>query len=213
MVAVIGDLVRSRESPRRADTQRALLVALRRANGHVPAVQQLRSTIGDEFQAIYADLADGLRATLLVHLLMRRSSDVRFGLGLGAVTVFDPAAQPVSQDGPAWWSARDAIDDVKRAAHRQGHARTTRTRFKAAATENASTPNSSIVNAFLVLQDELVANLSDRASEMVALRIEGRTISEIGRSLNVSASAVSQALAKGGYALVDAHARLEEVAT
>lgn len=64
-VAMIVDLVRSRQHPDRAAAQSALVAALARVNDDVPALQPLAPTVGDESQALYPDVSSALHASLL----------------------------------------------------------------------------------------------------------------------------------------------------
>ena len=69
-VAMIGDLVSSRAWDDRAALQRALLDACAVATQRVPGAEQpLAPTIGDEFQAVYTDLADAIDAVLVLSLI------------------------------------------------------------------------------------------------------------------------------------------------
>jgi hypothetical protein len=120
---LLGDVVASKTRPDRADLQRRLQDALGFVNDAIVGVQPLEVTIGDEFQGAYRSLADAVRATLLVRLSLPPDVDTRFGLGSGTVTVFDAGRRPISQDGPAWWAAREAIERVRRRQQRSGHER------------------------------------------------------------------------------------------
>lgn len=120
VVAVLGDLVASREAPDRAALQRALEDALGTVDAQLPAPQPLTPTVGDEFQGLFADLDAALAATLWARLLLLPRSDVRFGLGVGELVSHDVGRAPYAQDGPAWWAAREALEHVERAG--QAHA-------------------------------------------------------------------------------------------
>lgn len=72
-------------------------------------VEPLRITLGDEFQGRFATVGAALAATLRLRLAMARAGDIRFGVGWGDTTVLDADG---TQDGPAWWAARAAIEWV-----------------------------------------------------------------------------------------------------
>ena len=72
----------------------------------------LRVTVGDEFQGTYATLGEAVEAALRVRLALLPEVDTRFGLGRGEVTVLD--ARRGIEDGPGWWAARAAIEEVDR---------------------------------------------------------------------------------------------------
>jgi SatD family (SatD) len=82
------------------------------------SVQPFTPTIGDEVQALFDDVREAIDATLLLRLSLADVSDIRFGIGWGRLTTVEPRLAPFAQDGPAWWSARDAIEGVRRAERR-----------------------------------------------------------------------------------------------
>ena len=113
---VIGDLVGSRGAPNRRALHRAVEKALVSVNAAVPAVTELRITVGDEFQGAYDTLGAAIEAALRVRLQLLPSADVRVGIGRGPVQLLD--AERGIEDGPGWWAARAAIEEVEQAAAR-----------------------------------------------------------------------------------------------
>ena len=113
---VIGDLVGSRGAPNRRALHRAVEQALVSVNAAVPAVTELRITVGDEFQGSYATLGAAIEAALRVRLELLPAADVRVGIGRGPVQLLD--AERGIEDGPGWWAARSAIEAVEQAAGR-----------------------------------------------------------------------------------------------
>ncbi len=73
-------------------------------------------TVGDEFQGAYTTLGAAVEAALHLRLLLLPAVDTRIGLGRGAVTILD--RERGIEDGPAWWAARAAIEEVEQAAGR-----------------------------------------------------------------------------------------------
>ena len=200
----------------RGAVQDALLDALTEVNEQVPARQPLEPTIGDEFQATYEQVEDAVRASLLLRLLLLPVVDTRYGLGLGGVTVFEPGRTPVSQDGPGWWAAREAITQVQAREGRRASARGTRTLLVDKSAEpwptgdphaaTASSPGlAGALNAHLLVRDETVSRMGERAQRLLLGWLLGRTQSELAAQEGISQSAVSQALGRSGaYALRDA---------
>ncbi|MEN2741155.1 SatD family protein [Microbacterium sp. X-17] len=211
-IAVLADIVRSRELPDRGRGQRVAeevfarverdLVAgatgeTRQAAPLGAAVQPFRPTVGDEFQAVYADLGDALARVLLVRLALPAELDCRFGLGSGWIAPVPSGDRDDLQDGSAWWSARAAIE----AAHalQSGVADGSRSWFLAAADDaDPVLPRlAPLVNAYLLARDQLVAELSERARRSVYGWLAGHRQVDVARELGVSQSAVSQALRRG----------------
>ena len=128
-VAVLGDVVASRRHPDRDRRLAAIGGALDLANGRVPATQSLTPTIGDEFQGLYVDLVSALDATLVVRLALLGEVDVRFGIGSGELLGYETSRAPFEQDGPSWWTAREAVDMVRDLEQRRERPRGLRTRW------------------------------------------------------------------------------------
>lgn len=195
-MAVIGDLVGSRAAPSRAEAQRALLSALGVAADVVSAEQPPAPTIGDEFQAVYATPSAALRAALVVRLALPAPMDCRCGIGAGPIEVVGTSDYGLTQDGPAWWAARAAIDEVGRREH--GRHPALRTWY---VDDNAEVGP---INAYLLARDELVSALDDRQRRLVLGLLRGATQKDLARAEGISASAVSQSLRRcGAWSLID----------
>jgi hypothetical protein len=156
-----------------------------------PGLQELESTVGDEFQGAYSDPRQAARVALLVRLAMLPAVDVRCGIGEGEAETFDAARRPRLQDGPAWWAAREALERM--ATPRRSSLRTW-----------LVGGGSDDLNARLMCRDALVDRLNDRGRRMLALALRGHSQQEIAAIEGVSKSAVSQAFARGITAVRDA---------
>lgn len=194
MVAVvIIDIVGSRELADRASAQLLIDETLAHVREHGPTpIEAVRPTVGDEMQGVYATLSQALAATLLAQLALPEGIEFRFGIGLGEIESI-PAAGRALSEGPAWWAARAAIDDIEAAARRS--APTARTRV--GAPENAPAPDAELVrvaNAGLSARDRWIAQLSPRSRRLIFGRVLGRTQGELAGLEGISQSAVSQAL-------------------
>lgn len=199
--AIIGDLVGSRRSGSRSAVQGALLAALEATSAVVPPVDRLEATVGDEFQGVYADLAQATLATLFVRLHLPASVDARCGIGVGEREVYGADRTPMLQDGPAWWSARAALEALD-----QPNARSRRTWFDGG--DIVSAAEATVMNAYLVTRDALVDRLNDRSRRMLRSALAGASQREIAVEEEISESAVSQAFAKGVSAVRDAQQML-----
>lgn len=193
-VAVIVDLVGSREQPDRAAAQRRLVAALETCNRAVPAVQPLAPTVGDECQGVYADLPAALEATLRLRLLLAAAPDCRAGLGRGAVRVVGDGDHPV-QDGPGWWHAREALERAE-TLERGRHAGQ-RTWFV-----GPDPAEQRVVDAYLLGRDALVSAMTDRGRRILLGLLSGATQRELAAAEGVSPSAVSQLVRRDGVLAV-----------
>lgn len=112
-LALICDLIDSRSIPDRHSTQIALQSLLDRANKRFKDrfVSRLTITLGDEFQALLHpdanpfEIVDWLQMHLPEH-------PFRCGLGLGEITTPIDPKRSIGADGPAYWRAREAIDEL-----------------------------------------------------------------------------------------------------
>jgi hypothetical protein len=205
---LIGDLVGSREAPNRRALHRAVDTALLSVNAAVPALTELRITVGDEFQGAYATLGGALEAALRVRLELLPSADVRVGIGRGPVQLLD--AERGIEDGPGWWAARAPIEEVEQAAARAA-TRHLRTAYRPAPElSGAPVPDgpgrhagADAVNAALLCRDHLVGSLSQRSVRLLRGLMDPHTTqSELATLEGISASAVSQRVRADGIGAV-----------
>ena len=201
---LLGDVVGSRAAADRRDLHRAIEGALGVVNARVPAVTELRVTVGDEFQGAYTRLGAAVEAALHLRLLLLPAVDTRVGIGRGAVTILDP--ERGIEDGPAWWAARAAIEEVEQAAGRPA-TRHLRTAYRISSEGRAGLGSASsvaaAVNATLLCRDHLVGSFSDRSVRLLRGLMEPDTTqSELAQSEGISASAVSQRVRADGIGAV-----------
>jgi hypothetical protein len=210
-VALIGDLVGSRRSASRSEVQQRLVDALAMTNDLTPSVQELAPTIADEFQGVYDDVGSALRASLVVRLALPADVDCRCGIGVGTLEFVGTAEYGHTQDGPAWWAARDAIVEAKR--RESGQNKRLRSWIVVPETEGGSADEAGVdasvdeglVNAFLLCRDELVSRLDARQRRLVLGILRGTSQKDLAASEGISPSAVSQSLHRAGaFAIIGA---------
>jgi len=191
VVALIGDLVASRTAASRAGAQEALIAALETAAQLVPSLQAPAPTIGDEFQSTHASLRDALVTALAVRLALPPEMDARVGIGVGAIEVVGRSEYGLTQDGPAWWNARDAIGQVEGREGRQSGLR-------------SWVHEGGTVNAYLMVRDHVVSGFDGRQRRLALGLLQGRTQRELAEAEGISPSAVSQSLRRSGaHAVLD----------
>lgn len=113
MIAVIGDIIKSKSILDRQKTQQELQSVLQQINQRHQASLASRFTItlGDEFQGLFKD-SSGLLHILDEISFVLRPIRLRFGIGVGTLTTeLDPTTS-IGADGPVYWKAREAIDYV-----------------------------------------------------------------------------------------------------
>ena len=186
--ALIGDVVGSRHATDRGRLHRRITQIL--------ADTALAFTVGDEFQGSYPTVGDAIDAALTVRLALAPDIDVRFGIGWGEVTVLD--AGTGIQDGPGWWSARDAIEWTA-AAQQQPALATVRTAYRR---HGDAGPDPDAVNAALLCRDHLLGSVDARSLRLLRGLLEHKTKKELAAMEDISASAVSQRTARDGLDLL-----------
>lgn len=204
--ALLGDVVESRRAASRRALHERLGAALRRVDETVPALEPLTTTVSDEFQGVYPDVGSAVLASLLVRLHTLPDVDVRCGIGRGLVQVIDRDHVPPLQDGSAWWTAREAVEEAERRAAAAA-TRSCRTWY----VEDPDRPSGAagVVLATLVLRDELVGRLDARPLRVLLGVMSDLTQTMVAEQEGITQSAVSQLVAREGLAAVrEAHAIL-----
>lgn len=214
---VIGDIVSSRSFEDQKSLIELAIETLDWVNETLPSVQPLEMTVGDELQGAYSNLGQALEAALYVQLRLKGDMDLRFGLGWGEISQFDPERAPMAQSGSAWWAAREALDSVSELGSKKLWPRTLTTRFRrgdvvAAASDpssadlSGSDPVEQMVNSFLLCRDGLLARMDDRDARITLGLFRDDRQEDIAKELRISQSAVAQRVGDGGAgALFRAH--------
>lgn len=185
-VAILGDLVGSRDVPDRAELQRELKRILGRFEVEQP-VRGLRRagpeiTAGDEFQLLLAAEVPG---TAVMTYLTELTEDlpqtrIAFGVGLGALST--DLGGPVRElDGPCFHRARHALETAKR-------------KGLWAMVAGLPSPLEEAANAILRLTGDIRATWTDRQLEMIRRRRRFPVQKDIAQQLAVSPSVVSEVL-------------------
>lgn len=207
VATLIGDVVGSRRSADRVGLHARLVDAIALVNEHHRPLVPLRITVGDEYQGCFARVGDALLASLRLRLLVQPAFDLRHGVGWGTTTVL--SEDPRVEDGPGWWAAREAIEQVAR-DQSQGALRAVRTAYRRA--PESGGPDPAAINAALITRDALLAAASPRSWGVLRGLLNGMTQLEIAHLEGVSASAVSQRVRRDGLgALVAADELLAQV--
>src|SRR5690606_10138349 len=194
-IAVTADIIGSRRLADRAAAQRAFDTAIAQVERDLPvATLGLKPTVGDEQQAVYPTLEAALGSILLLRLALPDGAEFRYGIGIGEVgVVASSAAAAGIPDGPGWWAARSAIEQVQMLQKRT--APQARSWVVAHETSTGVPPDAvRWTNAYLLARDELVGAMSDRTRRLTYGRCLSRTQAELASEEGITQSAVSQAL-------------------
>src|SRR6266498_2562651 len=113
VIAVIGDLVASRNIPQRAAFQRKITRVLAKTTEKASGLASPYTlTLGDEFQAVYRR-GDSLIADVMGIMAEIHPVRARFALGVGELTTRINPAQALGMDGPVFHQARAALSNLK----------------------------------------------------------------------------------------------------
>lgn len=113
-IAVIGDIINSKEINDRGSVQKKLASVLNDIN--IDYKEDIASkfmiTLGDEFQGL---LHRGSNLIKIIEEIEYRMYPVkiRFGIGVGSITTDINYEMPLGADGPAYYYAREMIEDIK----------------------------------------------------------------------------------------------------
>jgi len=194
VATLIGDVVRSRKAPDRLALHERIRAALAAVSARTTPLDSVHVTVGDEFQGSYARLGQAIEAAILLRLELLPDFETRYGIGWGTVSKLDDT----TQDGPAWWTARDAIEWVAK-AEQQPETRFVRTAYRSA---EPAEPTTDAVNAALLCRDQLIGMWNERSLRIMRGLMSGRTQAELAISEGISPSAVSQRIRTDGLGIV-----------
>ncbi len=199
-IALIVDIVGSRNLPDRARAQRDITEAFARAHEAWQPIRPLYPTVGDEFQAVFSHIADAVSAATTAALLLDDTVALRCGFGRGEVTEVEGVPE-----GSAWWNARAAIDR----AHQTREAGQPEVLSDFA---DPAAPDEGAVRATLRLRDHVLARMKARERRIAAQLLLDIPQSRIAAAESISQSAVSQnAHRSGARAVREALLALKEV--
>lgn len=199
-VALLGDLVGSRRATDRQQWHDDVSEVLATISARDNAAIALRITAGDEFQGTYTRLGDALGAVFAIRMHLEPRIGVRFGIGRGKVTVLDDRAG--TQDGPAWWAARAAIESVQSTQGTVGGSALRTAYRRGDSIEGEPDPTEMAVNAALVCQDLVFDSFDERTWTILRGLAGGMTQQVIAEQIGVSRQAVQQRRASSGMPML-----------
>jgi len=192
--AVIGDVVGSRQAASRSRLQSRLDQSLAVINDSMKPIQPMTPTIGDEFQGMFATIEEAIEASFRLRVELKRKVDVRIGIGWGTLRTQDPRRTPFGQDGPCWWRAREALQELARTERSNQEPHSLRTVCRTDTREEAA------YNAILVLRDQLLSAIDDHDATILRLLIGGASQQDAADRLGLNKSSISRRMQSHGLA-------------
>lgn len=113
-IAIIGDIKNSKSIEERREFQNKLNNILNEVNEVFSDTisSNFTITLGDEFQGL---LHSGEHVMDIIQYIKRETYpiEIRFGIGIGAITTDINAMMSIGADGPGYYKARDSIEQLK----------------------------------------------------------------------------------------------------
>jgi len=209
--AVLVDVVDSRAHRDRGQLQIEIVRAAEAVNRRIEALDPLTATVGDELQAIYPQPLVALRAVAELRLELIGTTALRAGIGWGDIVMHDARRTPFGQDGPAWWSARAALDAAAASSPRSGYearigiefdvaeaeAEPADFREEPAATDLAPPQRlrfeiEPLIRSHVALLDRALASIDATEASIVLADLSGASTDQIADDLGLTPSAISQ---------------------
>lgn len=177
IIAVIGDIVDSKDLTRRDAFQRRLASALAAAGGEGSGLASPYTiTLGDEFQAVYRQ--PGTLWTDVVEILAAvHPVQARFAIGVGELATKLNPRQALGMDGPAFHRARAAMTELKGGPGR----------LKIAGGDAADWK---LANHLLALLSHQLTGWSRNRLQILAGLLRGRPVRELEGELKISKVAI-----------------------
>lgn len=185
-IAVIADVVESRRLEKRGAAQQSLQKLLAFLNEmHAESILSPFSlSRGDEIQALL------VRADIVPDVLWEVAfrfphAAIRFGFGLGELST-PLSAVPMQTDGPAWWSARTAVDNAA-ATRRNG------------GVWMGFGSDDRVLTAFSTLLAHIRSRLTQRQRSVLELLRAGADMVQAADQLRITKQTVSSIVAAAGW--------------
>ncbi len=210
-VVIVGDVVGSRRFVDEAQLLAGLGSALALVNQAVPATLSLTRSVRDEFHGVYTDIGTAAAAALRLRLAtdelvlptvdgVDEPVELRLGLGLGEA--YGHRGAPT---GSAWYHARDARQLAQSLPERRTWPASLRTRC---CSDEAGLQGA--INAYLLLQDQLLARLDARDRRALLGLLDGERQVDVAAELGITQPAIARRLRDRGALAI--HRSLLELA-
>jgi hypothetical protein len=195
-IAVVGDIVGSKKIQDRKAIQDKLSKVLYEVNEmyYKDIASKFMITLGDEFQGL---LTAGTHALEIIEKIERQMypTNIRFGIGVGRITTDINPDFPLGADGPAYYSARKMINELKTAEKKKMEAKAD---IKIEIENNLDIAE--LINTVFSLNTTIKAKWTKRQREIIDAYLNGYgTQSDIAQKIGINQSNVQKALANSNF--------------
>lgn len=196
-IAMIGDIINSRSIAERKDVQKKLKDVLQSVNEKYAddIAAKFMITLGDEFQGL---LYNGRNVFDIIEFIQQEMYPVaiRFGIGIGEITTDIITEMAIGADGPGYYNAREAIEDLKIDEQRS---KTQASDIKVIIQDDKNSI-ASMLNTIFMLVDIIKENWTKRQREIIwEMRKNSSNQAECAAKFAISQSSVQRILSSGNY--------------
>jgi hypothetical protein len=202
--AVIGDIVKSKRITDRGGAQKELEAQLEKTNKRHAAgiASKFTITLGDEFQALLAAPSNIMEIINEIKSGMAGMS-IRFGIGLGDITTEINSELSIGADGPAYYSARRALSEIKEFERKYSkpvsdiriYGGKPDSDKKADVSENEI----ALINSALSACAFIKSKWTDKQKNVIDMIKLGASQRAVARELGINQSGVQRMIATSGY--------------
>ncbi|HHU20619.1 MAG TPA: hypothetical protein GXZ58_10490 [Bacilli bacterium] len=196
-VAIIGDILESKQLKKRKEVQQKLKEKLRSVNEKYAddIAAKFMITLGDEFQGLLYNPAHIF--TIINEIEMALSPiELRFGIGIGDITTEINYHQSSEVDGPAYHRARQMITEIEKI--KSQYTEREANMMICSGTKNGQTDQ--LLNSILSVCTVLKSKWTDRQQEIIHTYLShNENQYEAASILKINQSSVSKALKKADF--------------
>lgn len=197
-IAIIGDMVKSRQLDNRTEVQERLKKVLSDVNNRYEEeiAACFAITLGDEFQGLLK-CSDHLIAIIDEIKVAMYPVMFRFGIGFGAITTEIDRGAAIGADGPAFYAARDAIQEVAASIAKNEQA----AKDVIIQCDQSAQSYVAIINATLATSYYIECQWTDKQREITRLLSLNPSLSQkaLAIELGISQSSIQRRIQSSGY--------------
>ncbi len=196
-IAIIGDIKQSKTIENRREVQEKLKSALDEINkNHSDDIASKFSiTLGDEFQGLLRNGKNTMDIITEIEMEMY-PVEIRFGVGIGAITTDVNKEMSLGADGPAYYNARNAIETLKDDEKK----RQTDAAYIRLETDGDNIAATIMINTIMTLLTVIKDSWSDRQREIIWDMLKHQdSQTDVAKRFKINQSSVQKGLSKGKY--------------
>jgi predicted DNA-binding protein YlxM (UPF0122 family) len=188
-LVLIGDIVASKEIKNRKEVQKKLQTLFKSLNkNNKEIISPFTITLGDEFQAVFSK-ADNVFKYLWEILYALYPVKVRFSFGTGDITTSINTTQAIGMDGPAFYNAREGLNELKQTAFLFNYVSEKERDVK-------------LIKQILFLLSHLSSGWKDKRFKILSFLYDELSIYEIAKKMKITDKAVYKNIDAGALAII-----------